>query len=393
MGARVRTCELAVVAGLSSLVILALQLVFAYPRVSRYADIGHALRLARRKVPLRDSAIYIIAVADLKFMSEQATQHRSMLCYATRSGYSFLQILPERDFPDCILKHKNFFFRKHCAVLEWLKLQNNSVTAAVMDGDMVGGTSDLTLSRWLNAWDFDLAFYERVNHEIMAGGYIIRNTAYAQWFIKNWIQYEFLAPVGGNSNHDNGALHLALLDALFLPEREECFLLYRNLTDPGWEPEHMKKYYNYVACTRRALGGTGNFLASGRNEDRVIEGKITVYPRLFGFAVDLFLDPRARELHPFHHGVKHEAQLAQFYAPFGSGEGDERCVSFTNRTSRSALVEKVKANEAEAVNSTSLHPHGVVPHWPHENARFCLDALWCPPVMRRLKGGDGQRDS
>jgi hypothetical protein len=391
MRASVRTCNLLIAAVLGTLLFVAFhQLSFVCLRALLDVQLGQTLPVTRGKAPLRDSAIYIITVADIKFMSKQATQHSTMRCYATRNGYSFLQILPERDSPNCIGKHKNFFFLKHCAVLEWLKLQNSSVTAFVMDGDMVGGTSDLTLSRWLASWDFDLAFYERVNYEIMAGAYIIRNSAYSQWFIQNWIGYEYLAPVGSNSNNDNGALHLAVLDALFAPDRDECFQLYSNLTDPGWKPEHLKKYFNYVACTRRVLGGTGNFFGSGRSGDRAIEGKITIYPRLFGFAVDLFVDPHARELHPFHHGVKHEAQLDEFYAPFGSGEGEERCVSFANRTSRPALVTKVKAHEAEAVNSTRPHVHGVVPHWPHENATFCLDALWCPPVTRGLRGDGAQ---
>jgi Protein of unknown function, DUF273 len=72
----------------------------------------------------------------------------------------------------------------------------------------------MSLPRWIDAQDFDLAFYERSwNLKIMAGIYILRNTKFAHEFLQLWVNCDYLKPTGFHSS-GNGAIRLAVLEDL-----------------------------------------------------------------------------------------------------------------------------------------------------------------------------------
>ena len=66
----------------------------------------------------------------------------------------------------------------------------------------------------------------------MAGNYIAVNEPWVLEFLRHWTHFRFRFPPGFSSA-DNGALHLALLEMLELPEALLVQQLYANLTATG----------------------------------------------------------------------------------------------------------------------------------------------------------------
>jgi hypothetical protein len=284
------------------------------------------------------------------------------------------------EAPLCQDHHGDFFFRKHCTVRHFLNRQPYRSTIVVFDADVVGGVSNMSLAPWIDAQDFDLAFYERSwNFEIMAGNYIVRNTKFAHDFLQLWANYEYLKPSGFHSS-DNGAIHLAVLDALAIRRRHVCYDLYRNLKA---EVTNLAPYFEFVSCTRKLLGpvGTHHVLSpKTAGAEQHVMANITIFPRFFGFAVDPYTSGlhQARTLHPFHHGVKDAKDLLRLYGPLGSVNGTGTCVNFAQALSRSEVASLVKTAENSFFSSSS-GDSACVPRWRHLNSS-CIDDLWCPPI-------------
>jgi hypothetical protein len=66
----------------------------------------------------------------------------------------------------------------------------------------------------------------------LSGNYIASNKPWVLEFLRYWAHFRFRQP-SGFSSADNGALHLALLEILELPETLEVQQLYSNLTATG----------------------------------------------------------------------------------------------------------------------------------------------------------------
>jgi hypothetical protein len=73
---------------------------------------------------------------------------------------------------------------------------------------------------------------------------------FAHDFLQLWANYEYLKPSGFHSS-DNGAIHLAVLDALAVRHHHVCYDLYRNLN--AWVT-NLTPYFEFVSCTRKLLG-------------------------------------------------------------------------------------------------------------------------------------------
>jgi Protein of unknown function, DUF273 len=324
--------------------------------------------------------VTLVVVSDKSFIERYALQTRTVECYAARHGYKFALLDPAEEAPLCESHHSDFFFRKHCTVRHFLNRQPYRSTIVVFDADVVAGVSNMSLARWIDAQDFDLAFYERSwNFEIAAGNYIVRNTKFAHDFLQLWANYEYLKPTGFHSS-DNGAIHLAVLEALAVRRRHLCYDMYRNLTD---NVENLAPYFAFVSCTRKLLGPVGNhhvFSPTIAGVQRKVVAKITIFPRLFGFAVDPYLSglEQSRALHPFHHGVKESDNVLKHYGPLGNVSGNGTCVSFSKALSRLEIVSLLKNAEKSFFSSTSGDP-SCVPRWRHLNSS-CIDDLWCPPI-------------
>lgn len=338
--------------------------------------------------PQRD--VHLLIVSDRRFFKKFDKQAQTIECYAQTHGYSFLRLAPSTIAPLCQKNHDDFFFRKHCTVAAWLQSQPSTTVAVVLDGDVVAGISSESLSRWL-AYPFDIGFYERSwSFEIMSGAYIARNTPFTRHFLRYWASFESAKPIGFSSS-DNGAINLALLDALAVKGRHMCRDLYRGLTDPVQE---LGSYYNFVGCCKRLLGparehvipAPAHLLGNGtsRKSSGALEpaGRITIFPRLFGPAVDgaaLGLVD-VRNLHPFHHGLKKGDWLSQYG---GSEEQLRACRPFpTNGRSEESVGEQLRKTDDYWLFKSEM-PIAQVPRWGALHER-CFDKLWCAPLASPL---------
>lgn len=340
------------------------------------------------------SSLAIVVVSDPNYSTKYKTQARSIECYAELHGYEFYLLAPAAVAPVCNLQYRSFFFRKHCTVAQWLRTRPVGSVTVVLDGDVVAGTANRSLDTWLR-YDFDVALYERSwNFEVMSGNYIVRNTKFARRFLHHWASYEFIKPLGFSSD-DNGAIHLALLEALAIRGRHFCKDLYRKLEAPVTD---LVPYFEFVACTKALLGPPRTFIArytpyldlfdnnkaTGTNQEKEewqVAGRIVIFPRLFGFAVDALVHGYTgfRNLHPFHHGVKSEEWKDQ-YLDDGKRRGDGSCktLSVNGTISKGEMGARLKLSDAVMMGCTDME-YAVVPRWGHVD-ESCYQRLWCGPL-------------
>ncbi|CAK9027517.1 Uncharacterized protein SCF082_LOCUS17955 [Durusdinium trenchii] len=218
-------------------------------------------------------------VADDGFRVRYQLQIQSLRCYARAQGYDFW-LLQGSEFPECqpppasskllargtgegtsaegigcqklelqgiVLRDsavwyssvEDFFFQKHCAIANLLEQQEDRYALAVLDADVVAVDLDRSLDMWMGSQG-DLQFYKRITgEEVMAGtavkgvewsgNYIARNRPWVRQFLRNWASFKWRRPPGFSSA-DNGALHVALMEALERPEATRVAELYGNLT-------------------------------------------------------------------------------------------------------------------------------------------------------------------
>ncbi|CAN8067531.1 unnamed protein product [Agarophyton chilense] len=340
---------------------------------------------------ITQSRVTLVLVSDRKHHVKYASQERSIACYAETHGYDFASLEPRIHAPTCYNTYQMIQFQKPCTVGKWLLNQPEDSRAVVFDGDVIGGTSNSSLRQWIeNPYDltYDLAFYERSwNFEVASGNYIVRNTPFSRLFLHHWASFETIHPKGYAST-DNGAIHLAIVDALALKGRQRCRDLYRALEAPV---TNLQPYFEFVACVKALLGPPRVYEASkptlltkkGRKiaEDSNVAGIIVIFPRLFGFVVDSVVHGLlgANRLHPFHHGWKTD-EWQERYLGFKEREKGARCTPFsTNKTlSPEKMAEKLEASDKYYVHLTG-HDFSIVPRWLHVD-EDCFKNLWCPPL-------------
>lgn len=316
--------------------------------------------------------VTLVIVSDANHYSKYKSQAQSVQSYAQAHGYDFFHLDPVQETPLCVKNNVRFLFRKHCAVAQWLRARPANALAVVLDGDVIGRMSNQTLDRWL-AYEFDIAFYERSwNFEVMSGNYMVRNTKFARMFLHHWASYESILP-RGFSSQDNGAIHLAILEAVGIEGRDRCRDMYRNLTAPVTD---LGPYYEFVGCAKGLLGPARvhvvrypryfDLLDVARNNNeggRKVAGRILLFPRFFGFAVDAKLHGMMgwRGLYPFYHGVKEE-DWEQETAPVGPKE----------------MGERLRKSDEYALRALGVE-YSRVPRWGHLDTE-CYSRLWCEPL-------------
>jgi hypothetical protein len=99
--------------------------------------------------PRGPSQVAIVVVSDSQFTNSHALQLQTLRCYAVLHGYKFALLHPKLVAPLCAKHRPEFFFRKHCIVRHFLARQPAKSAVVVLDADVVGGVSNLSvLSGW-----------------------------------------------------------------------------------------------------------------------------------------------------------------------------------------------------------------------------------------------------
>ncbi|CAJ1368336.1 unnamed protein product [Effrenium voratum] len=302
----------------------------------------------------------VIVVGDPAFQRRYEVQIKSIRCYADRHGYE-MTVLAASEFPEC-KRFLDFFFRKHCTVSKFLETKPSEYTAAVFDGDVVVAAPNRGLDKWINH-GADIQLYNRcLFHEIMAGNYMVRNTAFARDFLMRWALYYDRKPQGFSSS-DNGAIQLVVMETIKVEGFDTCYDMYRKLTE---SVTNLKPYWDYVHCTKEAIGPARAWKMEG--------GSLTMWPRLEFFAADgVFLNRWASdEVGPImHHGVKDPNDVTSFYY-----KDLDKC-----ELNRSSVI-----RSAEQLGETALHLAQSYPeYFPagrscKQCAEHCMKSFSCEPL-------------
>ena len=249
----------------------------------------------------------IIGVADAKFAKRYANQILTQQCVAHSNNFEYVLIDP-KNFSSCN-RYSSFFFKKHCAVSEYLKTKPIGFVGIVTDTDVVGNVHpSISLKPWLDRFtNVDIMFYERSwNFEITAGNYFVRNTNYSRHFLLAWADFEFRRP-SGFSSADNGAIHQLLLEEIGLVYADKCGLLYKQLVA---RVDNLNPYFRFVACTKYLLGPPRKWIIDHPRRT----GSITILNRYHGWCVDgQLVDHRLGGYHAFVHGIKDQKKMNKFY--------------------------------------------------------------------------------
>ena len=222
----------------------------------------------------RAATVAMLVVSDAATQQRYVANTRNLATYASSRHYDF-------DVVDVSSKCKdtvgNFFFQKHCTVLERMERRDAPEWFVVLDGDAAVVNSNRTFDDYMVPSKELLLGLRFHNNEFMAGFYIIRNTEWGRRFIHDWVSLnpKSLQPYPGG-NHDNGALHWLLLHRLAdagAAGGRSCEGLGRQSSDG------LQQYDRFVGCVHRTLART-----RCRGYDW---SKIGVYPRSKFIAMDV----------------------------------------------------------------------------------------------------------
>jgi hypothetical protein len=220
---------------------------------------------------------------------------------------------------ECKKQYNNFFFQRQCALRLFLGGHPDGFTALAIDSDVIAGTKNESLDRWMDATT-DLVFGQfEWSYELIAGCFLVRNSAFSRRFLQVWSDYDSL----NGLNADNGAIGLVVLEALGITSRDKCMSLYPAdpLSSEAWE-----KYVDINVCIMTLLGPA--------REWRIprLKATITIWPRRFFIASTVLPEHGghdARYASPFIHPIKTYQEVKSSYrVEDNTGRNGTNCVHF-----------------------------------------------------------------
>ncbi|CAJ0574544.1 unnamed protein product, partial [Mesorhabditis spiculigera] len=195
----------------------------------------------------RETFIIVVVVENSRNSEEYEFALGSISCYANLQGYA-MQVLNLAEEPSLAQKcpQKDFMFRRHCALAEFLAASQYG-WALFLDAD-IGVVNPLhRLENYTLTEDLHLVFYNRFyNDEVASGSYIVRNTQRGLGFLHFWANYYQEHPYFGT---DNGAINNVIVD-YFHPELYES----RQVCEAIWAAsKNYEGLFNYQACVQEYI--------------------------------------------------------------------------------------------------------------------------------------------
>jgi hypothetical protein len=194
--------------------------------------------------------IGIIIVSDAKAQQKYEQYSKNIECYAKKHGYTFIVLDPKFYFTCSRLE--NFYFQKHCAVMNYMMSMSNLTWLLVLDGDTFIVNSSKLIEEFIpNNENIHVIHYERFfTGEVVAGAYLIKNHLWSYNYLSTWVNFYSKIPKTGYHNHDNGALHMILLKMIGKNNQiqSKCYSKYLQSTNE-------RNYYKYIRCFRCSIKG------------------------------------------------------------------------------------------------------------------------------------------
>ena len=195
--------------------------------------------------------IGILVVSDKSKQETYSQFSAALYCYAISHGYIFKSLDP---IAYALCEHiPNFFFRKHCAVLDYLMTHPEIGWLMVLDGDNVLVNASKQIEEYIpDVPDIYVVHSERFyNGEISAGNYLIYNCQWSHMYLLNWINMYRILPSVPYHNHDNGALHIHFALSVGKMHSDCFYLWYRSVNETDYD--------RYVGCIKCAIAGQRRF--------------------------------------------------------------------------------------------------------------------------------------
>jgi len=225
---------------------------------------------------------YIVIVADPKSQQRYSSNIQSLKCYGKVHN---VNVIVTAISDACKESVDGFFFQKHCQVAELMTEQAaadtfnktaNGPWFLVLDADNAVVNFNHRIEDYGHPTKDVIHGLRFHNNEVMAGYYMVRNTAYGREYVRDW---SLLGPkhkdIHGYSgmNEDNGALHWHLLHKLG-NERLNGWTECRNVGKAG------RNYGQFVTCFHAVLKTGGCQVAPDNEWDKIAiwpHGKFVSY--------------------------------------------------------------------------------------------------------------------